>query len=119
AQGTPIGFDDPDGAPPASAADAVALLERAHDRWDAHLGLAENDRLGERVGSVAGPQYADRTRAAYVMHMLDEFIHHGAEIALLRDLWRWQNTTVADDPRVERIIRGDSGVLDELDCEAA
>ena len=47
---------------------------------------------------MAGPEYADRTRAAYVLHMLDEFIHHGAEIALLRDLWRWQNTTVADDP---------------------
>ena len=49
--------------------------------------------------------------------MLDEFIHHGAEIALLRDLWRWQHTTVADDPRVERVIRGDSTVLDEFDRE--
>ena len=37
AQGTPIGLDDPGGAPPATAADAVALLERAHDRWDSHL----------------------------------------------------------------------------------
>jgi hypothetical protein len=49
--------------------------------------------------------------------MLDEFIHHGAEIALLRDLWRWQRTTVADDPRVERVIRGDPTVLDELGDE--
>ena len=117
AQGAPIGFDDPDGTPPATADEAVALLERAHDRWDAHLALAPNERLDERVGSVAGPQFADRTRAAYVMHMLDEFIHHGAEIALLRDLWRWQNTTVAGDPRVERVIRGDASVLDELDRE--
>lgn len=118
-QGTPIGIDDPEGRPPATAADAVALLERAHDRWDAHLGLAQNERLNESVGPVAGPKYADRTRAAYVMHMLDEFIHHSAEIALLRDLWRWQNTTVADDPQVERIIRGDSTVFDELDLETA
>jgi hypothetical protein len=66
---------------------------------------------------VAGPDYADRTRAAYVLHMLDEFIHHGAEIALLRDLWRWQRTTIADDPRVERVIRGDPTVLDELGDE--
>ena len=117
AQGTPIGDDDPDGAPPATAADAIVLLERAHDRWDAHLSLAQNDRLDEIVGSVAGPQYADRTRAAYVMHMLDEFIHHGAEIALLRDLWRWQNTSIVDDPRVERIIRGDPSVLDDFDLE--
>jgi hypothetical protein len=117
AQGTPIGLDDPDGAPPATAAEAVALLERAHDRWDAHLGLARDERLDERVGPVAG-RYADRTRAKYVLHMLDEFIHHGAEIALLRDLWRWQHTTVADDPRVEQVIRGDPVVLDELDLEA-
>ena len=114
-QGAPIGFDDPDGTPPATADEAVALLERAHDRWDAHLRLAPNERLGERVGSVAGPQFAERTRAAYVMHMLDEFIHHGAEIALLRDLWRWQNTAVAGDPRVERVIRGDASVLDEFE----
>jgi DinB superfamily/Ankyrin repeats (3 copies) len=112
AQGTPIGFDDPDGEPPATAAAAVALLERAHERWDAHLGLAENERLDEVVGPVAGPEYADRTRAAYVLHMLDEFIHHGAEVALLRDLWRWQRTTVAVDPQVERVIRGDPGVLE-------
>ena len=93
----------------------MALLERAHDRWDAHLDLVtEDERLAELVGPVAGPEYADRTRAAYVLHMLDEFIHHGAEIALLRDLWRWQNTTVADDPRVERVIRGDPSVLDDV-----
>lgn len=31
-QSDPIGLDDPDGAPPPTAAGAVALLERAHDR---------------------------------------------------------------------------------------
>jgi hypothetical protein len=117
AQGAPIGFDGPDAAPPATAADAIALLERAHDRWDAHLDIAQTERLSEPVGPVAGPEYAERTRAAYVLHMLDEFIHHGAEIALLRDLWRWQNTTVADDPRVERVIRGDASVLDDFNVE--
>ena len=40
--------------PPATAADAVALLERAHDRWDAHLGLTDDERLGQLVGPVAG-----------------------------------------------------------------
>jgi hypothetical protein len=114
-QGPPIGFDDPDGAPPATAAEAVALLDRAHDRWDAHLDITQNERLDESIGPVAGPEYADRTRAAYVLHMLDEFIHHGGEIALLRDLWRWQNTAVADDPEVEQVIRGDARVLDSFD----
>ena len=45
--------------------------------------------------------------------MLDEFIHHGAEIALLRDLWRWQHP-VASDGRLELTIRGDAGVLKDL-----
>ena len=49
--------------------------------------------------------------------MLDEFVHHGAEVALLRDLWRWQHTTVAGDPLVDRIVRGDPTVLDEFDEE--
>jgi hypothetical protein len=113
AQGSAIGLDGAEG-PPETAADAILLLERAHDRWDAHLALAGDARLAEPVGSVAGPEYADRTRANYVLHMLDEFIHHGAEIALLRDLWRWQRP-VADDPVLERIMRDDLTVLDALD----
>ena len=111
AQGPPIGMDDSHGAPPAEAAAARTLLERAHDRWDAHLGLVTEESLAEPVGRVAGPEYAERTRAAYVLHMLDEFIHHGAEIALLRDLWRWQRP-VADEAVVEQVIRGDAAVLD-------
>jgi hypothetical protein len=118
AQGPPIGMDDPDGAPPATAADALSQLERAHARWDAHLELVSNERLDERIGRVGGG-YAERTRAAYVLHMLDEFIHHGAEIALLRDLWRWQHTVAADDPRVEQVIRGDAAALEASDLETA
>jgi len=68
----------------------------------------------EPIGSVWGPEYGERTRTAYVLHMLDEFVHHGAEVALLRDLWRWQRA-VADDPVVEQVIRGDLAVLDEVD----
>jgi hypothetical protein len=118
AQGAPIGHDAPDGAPPCTAADALVLLERAHDRWDAHLALVDDARLAEPIGAVAGPEYAERSRAAYVLHMLDEFVHHGAEIALLRDLWRWQRP-VADDPVVEQVVRGDMGVLDSLDLAGA
>ena len=116
-QGDAIGLDGPHPDPPATAAEAVALLERAHERWDAHLDLTDDERLGELVGSVGGGYAADRTRAAYVLHMLDEFIHHGAEIAVLRDLWRWQHDLVSTDPLVERIIRGDLTVLDRFDDE--
>ncbi|HUF34126.1 MAG TPA: DinB family protein [Acidimicrobiales bacterium] len=118
-QGPAIGFDDPSGEPPATAAGALEMLEAAHARWDRHLAVAPEERLQEKVGAVAGPGYADRTRAAYVLHMLDEFIHHGAEVGLLRDLWQWQHTTVADDPVVERVIRGDAAVVDELQADPA
>lgn len=86
-QGPAIGLDDPDGAPPGSAAESIELLDRAHARWDAHLHLVSEAALSEEIGPVGGP-YRHHTRAGYVLHMLDEFIHHGAEVALLRDLWR-------------------------------
>jgi hypothetical protein len=113
AQGEPVGFDAGNGSPPASATDAVRLLERAHDRWDAHLALTSDAALDEEIGAVAGPDYGARPKASYVLHMLDEFVHHGSEIALLRDLWRWQHAIDADDRR-ERIIRGDRSAVDDL-----
>jgi hypothetical protein len=88
-QGDAIGLDDPHGAPPSNAADALVLLDRAHARWDAHLALANDELLAEKIGPVAG-RFAESSKGAYVLHMLDEFVHHGAEIALLRDLWFWQ-----------------------------
>jgi hypothetical protein len=115
-QGHPIGMDDPKGAPPANAANALALLARAHDRWEAHLAIVTEEGLAAPLGPIAG-DYAERSRASYVLHMLDEFIHHGSEISLLRDLWRWQHTIVAD-PLVERVIRGDASVLGDIDPSA-
>ena len=44
-------------------------------------------RCRQRVGPVGG-FYADATRVGFVLHEIDELIHHGAEIALLRDLYR-------------------------------
>jgi len=109
-QGEAIGRDGKQGAP-ATAAEALTLLDRAHDRWDAHLALASEECLGGELGPVAG-DYAGRTRTSYVLHMLDEFIHHGAEIALLRDLWRWQHP-LGVDTSTERAVRGDLRLIDE------
>ncbi len=109
-QGMPIGFDDPNGQPPSRAADAFNLLSAAHDRWDAHLTLVSEESLGELIGPIGGT-FADRTRVAYVLHMLDEFVHHGAEVALLRDLWRWQQP-VGPNSALQRAMRGDLGIVD-------
>jgi hypothetical protein len=113
-QGDPVGLDDPDGRPPPTAAEALVLLHRAHDRWDAHLALVSEESLREKIGAVGGG-YADRTRAAYVLHMLDEFIHHGAEVSLLRDLWRWQHP-LGVEARTERAMRGDLTLVGEVDA---
>ncbi|MBK5223251.1 MAG: DinB family protein [Acidimicrobiia bacterium] len=110
--GEPIGLDDPNGASPSTAGGALALLEAAHDRWDAHLALVTEEALGEQIGPVGGG-YAERTRGSYVLHMLDEFVHHGAEVSLLRDLWRWQRP-LHDDPLVDRAMRGDLTVAEEV-----
>ena len=118
AQGTPIGLDAPDAAPPSTAADALDMLERAHDRWDAHLHLVTEEQLAMPIGPVGG-EYADRTRTSYVLHMLDEFVHHGAEISLLRDLWRWQPSRLDGGSARERAMRGDMELLDEVDADQA
>ena len=112
-QGEPIGLDDPEGSPPPTAPEALALLGRAHDRWDAHLALVSEERLADAVGPVGGP-YADRSRAAYVLHILDELIHHAAEISLLRDLWRWQHP-LGVEADAERAMRGDLTLAGEVD----
>ncbi|MEP4652351.1 MAG: DinB family protein [Ilumatobacter sp.] len=111
-QGEAVGLDAPDPSPPATAADALDRLDRAHARWDAHLALVDDARLGAPIGHVGG-EYGDGTRAGYVLHMIDEFVHHGAEISMLRDLHRWQQPLSAD-PLTERAIRGDESLVADI-----
>jgi hypothetical protein len=83
---------------PVTAADALARLAEAYAEWATVLDGVSEAALEEKLGPVAGP-FADADKADFVLHMLDEFIHHGAEIALLRDLWRAGNgTTTAPRP---------------------
>jgi hypothetical protein len=76
-----------DVAVPTGAAEALRLLERAHERWRAVLAGLDDEALARPLGRRAG-FLARSTRAAFVLHQLDEVIHHGAEVALLRDLHR-------------------------------
>lgn len=72
---------------PGNAAEALATLEAAHDTWRTVLEGTTDESLAEPMGGVAGP-YGSSTRRSFVLHVLDELIHHGAEVALLRDLYR-------------------------------
>ena len=70
-----------------TAAQALRQLDEAYDRWtDGVRGLG-SDGLSRSCGPAEGP-YAEYPMAALVLHINREAIHHGAEIALLRDLYR-------------------------------
>ncbi len=74
-------------AVPGSAADGLAALDLSYRTWiDAVRGL-DPERIGEPLGPKGGPYAAD-PMAALIVHVAREGIHHGAEICLLRDLYR-------------------------------
>ena len=62
----------------------LAELEDAD--WRAHLAALDDAALAAPVGCVGGP-FAGSSRLAFALHVADEYIHHGAEAALLRDLY--------------------------------
>ncbi|HJU02699.1 MAG TPA: DinB family protein [Actinomycetes bacterium] len=80
---------------------AVAFLERSYRSW--HDGVAGLDEQGLRrpLGPRGGP-YADDSMAELVVHISREVMHHGAEIALLRDLYRATGATSRDSRLVPR-----------------
>ena len=58
----------------------------AYRTWnDGVHGLSDAD-LAKPCGPAEGP-YADESMTTLVLHINREVIHHGAEIALLRDLY--------------------------------
>jgi hypothetical protein len=84
-----LGLDSPGPAAGCSgtAAGEIARLEDAYARWRGALVQADDASLASRLGPIAG-EYAEGTRASFVLHELDEVIHHAAEIGVLRDLYR-------------------------------
>ena len=74
---------------PGDAATALARLDGAYAGWiDGVRGLGA-DGLARPCGPAEGP-YAEASMATLVLHINREAVHHGAEIALLRDLYRWR-----------------------------
>jgi hypothetical protein len=71
------------------AADALRALDEAYDRWVAGVAALGDEGLERPVGPAEGP-WAEHTYAELVLHINREVLHHGAEVLLLRDLYRWQ-----------------------------
>jgi len=77
---------------PATAADALRQLDEEHDRWVAGVRSLGPEGLARPCGPAEG-HWADSSMARLVLHINRELIHHGAEIALLRDLYAHQQGT--------------------------
>jgi len=81
----PDAFDP--GSTPATVDEALSFLDRAYASWTSVLVAIPDASLMEPIGAVGGP-YGDQSRLSLVFHVVDEVIHHAAEVALLRDLYR-------------------------------
>jgi hypothetical protein len=80
-------WDDGGSRYPGTAAEAIAWVRDELERWRTGVRALTDERLLQPVGP-GGRSDADRTVAWLVMHIHREVIHHGAEICLLRDLYR-------------------------------
>lgn len=83
--GPPVAFAD--FAYAGTAAQALAQLDESYDRWISGVRALGVEGLARPCGPAEGP-FAEYPLAALVLHIHREVIHHGAEIALLRDLYR-------------------------------
>jgi hypothetical protein len=70
----------------ATAAGALEQLDAAYAAWTDGVRSLGEEGLARPCGPAEGP-WADHSMAELVLHINREAIHHGAEIALLRDLY--------------------------------
>jgi hypothetical protein len=68
--------------------DRAGAARRRLRRVDRRRPRAHAREMARAIGPAEGP-WADRPMAELVLHINREMLHHGAEIALLRDLYQW------------------------------
>jgi hypothetical protein len=72
---------------PGTAAAGLDFLRDSYARWHEGVSALDEEALARPCGPAEGP-YGDLPFAALVLHVNREVIHHGAEVATLRDLYR-------------------------------
>ncbi len=70
-------------------ATALARLDESYAAWLAGVRGLGPGELTRPIGPAEGP-FAAEPMAALILHINREALHHGAEICLLRDLYRWK-----------------------------
>ncbi|MGH9245407.1 MAG: DinB family protein [Acidimicrobiales bacterium] len=89
---------------PGTAAGGLALLAEAYTLWhDGVAGLCDDD-LRQPIGPK-GEEFAEDSMAQLALHINREVMVHGAEICLLRDLYRAYQDR--EDPFVAACLSGD------------
>jgi hypothetical protein len=73
---------------PGAAADAVRWLDLSYAAWKAGVDALDEAGLARPVGPAEGP-YHEHPMATLILHINREVMHHGAEVTLLRDLYRY------------------------------
>ncbi len=68
------------------AESALHQLDEAYEKWIAGVRGLTDDELRRPCGPAEGP-YAEFPFMTLVLHINREVIHHGAEIACIRDLY--------------------------------
>jgi hypothetical protein len=68
------------------AASALQQLDEEYARWIAGVRSLDDAALARPCGPSEGP-YAEYPMSALILHINREVIHHGAEIACIRDLF--------------------------------
>lgn len=72
------------------AGTALRQLDEQYATWVAGVRSLDDDDLARPCGPAEGP-WADHPMSELILHINREVIHHGAEIACLRDLYRKEN----------------------------
>ena len=72
---------------PGTADDAIRFVEAGYTAWMQGLATLSEADLAREVGPAEGP-YSKAPFATLILHINREIMHHGAEVALLRDLYR-------------------------------
>lgn len=72
---------------PATASAALERLDEAYAVFRSLLSTVDRSTLVDAIGEVSR-FYGDSTRLAFALHLLDELIHHAAEVGTMRDVYR-------------------------------
>ena len=100
-----------EGGVPGTAADALRMLAEAHEILIGNIEAIGEAELWTKIGPIGGI-WAEHTKLSLVLHQVDEVIHHGAEVALIRDLYRAQHRN--EDPFVLASLKADRAAIDSM-----